>query len=134
MPENKNGRKNADSDQDLRSEVAALASQLGLAASTGEDAGFDDTDFRPPKKPASVNITAKSNAQAQRTARETAPRAVRAGQDATGRPRNGAQDTGGEAQKKAAGRTWKAGVGPRPGDKVYPYHNAAHNGACVTAC
>ena len=50
MPENKTGRKNAESDQDLRSEVAALASQLGLAASTGEDAGFDDTDFRPPKK------------------------------------------------------------------------------------
>ncbi len=125
MPENKNGRKNADSDQDLRSEVAALASQLGLAASTGEDAGFDDTDFRPPKKAASVNVSAKANVQAQRTARETTPKAIKAGQGAAGRPRHGAQDTGGEAQKKAAGRTWKAGVGPRPGDLLNPSKYAA---------
>lgn len=116
MPENKNGRKNADFDQDLKSEVAALASQLGLADSTGEAAGFDDTDFRPPKKGGGVNKGAQAVIHPQHTARETTPKAVKAGRDAIGRPRHGAQDIGGDAQKKATGRTWKSGVGPRPGE------------------
>ena len=117
MPEKKNGRKNADSDQDLKSEVAALASQLGLAASTRDDAGFDDTDFRPPTKGGGVKQSAQANIPSQRAARETTPRAAKVGLDAIGRPTHGAQDTAGDAQKKATGRTWKSGVGPRPGDE-----------------
>ena len=126
MSVKKNGKKNADSDQDLKLEVAALASQLGLAASTGEDAGFDDTDFRPPKKLAGLSSTAKTTVQSQRIAHAPTPKAaVKAGQGATSRSRHGAQDTEGEAQKTTPGRTWKSGVGPRPG-------NGTHHSAEVT--
>ena len=135
MPEKTNGNKNTDFDQDLKSEVAALASQLGLAASTGEDAGFDDTDFRPSKKPAGLNNNAKASLQPQRIGRPTPPTAVvKAGQGGISRPRHGAQDTGRDAQKATPGRTWKAGVGPRPGKGPHQSGTVTARGTAVVVC
>ena len=120
MPEKTNGRVTIDSDQEVESEVAALASQLGLAASTGEDAGFDDTDCGPSKDPAGLNNTPEANVRPQRIGRPTPPTAVvETRQGVTSRPGDGAQDTGREAQKPTPGRTcipsWVMGVGPQPG-------------------
>ena len=118
MPEKKNGRKDADLDQDLRLEVAALASQLGLAASTGGDAGFDDTDFRPSSKAASVNKKVSAAVQSQRHPREPRLQAGKGGQEGNKRSTYGAEFPGEEAQKKLPGRTWNSGIGPRPGDML----------------
>lgn len=115
MPDKKSGGKIADSEQDLRQEVAALASQLGLAASTGESAGFDDTDFRPKSRPAAVSKDAAANTTTQRIAREAKPQAVNAGPTAKGRPDQRSQEREAEAPKKGPVRVWRTSVGPRPG-------------------
>lgn len=116
MSDRKTKEKSAKSKQDLRQEVAALASQLGLAASTGEEAGFDDTDFRPPaqaRKP-----KAAEDVRPQREPREVKPKPHKPTQAVPGRPSQGPQHraaAAAEAQKKEPARVWNTGVGPRPG-------------------
>lgn len=115
MTEKKNGQKKAEVDLDLRQEVSAVASQLGLVASIGEEADFDDTDFRPVRKAPRAAGDAKPNAGLRSATRETAFTAVRPGKSADGRPAKAPQPRAAEAQKNEAGRVWKTSVGPRPG-------------------
>ena len=105
---------NAVSEKDLRQEVAALASQLGLAASTGEETGFDDTDFRPPSRPARVRETAIT-IKGKTSAHEARPAAARPGQPAAGRAVKGPQPSAADPPKSEPARCWNSGVGPRPG-------------------
>lgn len=103
----------AKSENDLRQEVAALASQLGLAASTGEQTGFDDTDFRPSSRTARVKE--KVATKGKSSAHEAKPASARPGQPAAGRAVKGPQPRAAETPKNAPARTWNSGVGPRPG-------------------
>ena len=89
MPDEKSGGKIAYSEQDLRLEVAALALQLGLAAIKGRNAGFDDTDFRPKRRPAAISKDAAAIKTTQRSASEAKLQAVNAGPTAKGRPTRG---------------------------------------------
>lgn len=107
---------NAMSEKDLRLEVAALASQLGLAASTGEETGFDDTDFRPPSRPDKIREKAATIVKGRSSAHEAKPAAARPGQSAAGRAVKGPQPRAAEAPKREPARNWNSGVGPRPGN------------------
>jgi len=107
MPDEKSRGKSADSEQDLRLEVAALALQLGLAAITRRDAGFDDTDFRPKSRPAADSRDAAADITTKPSAREAKPQAVNAGPTAKGRPDQRPQDREAEAPKKRPVRVWR---------------------------
>lgn len=109
----------------LRSEVAAFASSLGLAAAPD---GFDDSDFRPE---AARRRLGSGAAAAKEVARDEPARGAKpaGGKHASTREPAGAKAvppgrqqqtpvTGAAASKAGAagkGRAWNEGVGPPPG-------------------
>ena len=108
-------KKNSDnvSEKNLRQEVAALASQLGLAASAGEQTGFDDTDFKPSS--ITARVREKVATKDKSSAHKAKPAAARPGQPAAGRAVKGTQPRATETPKSAPARTWNSGVWTRPG-------------------
>lgn len=123
----------ASADQ-LKDEVKAFASQLGLGSGGGEDFGFDD--FAPAK--ASAQAAKKAPAQGQREKQQQQQQhgkpvkhqqpqpqkgkrisgPATSGAPAAQRGRQPQQQQGsGKEEDDIRGRGWKEGVGPRPGEQ-----------------
>jgi len=110
--------------EEIKSDVAAFAAQLGLAGS-GE-AGFDDSDFRPQKAQEKLANGSKSKPQNKDKAhirrskdddREgDAPTKITAARRGYSEKAQDRRDVDGEMDERLKERTWNFGVGPRPGE------------------
>ncbi len=119
--------KDAEDSDALRSEVAAFASSLGLAASA-EDGGFDDSDFRPEaaRKRIGSSVAAAGGDELERALADgkapVAPRQRRADREGKGTMQGDQQQPSssagaGKAAAAPKGRGWNEGAGPPPGKR-----------------
>lgn len=135
--------KDAEDSDALRSEVAAFASSLGLAASA-ESGGFDDSDFRPEaaRKHIGSSFAAAGGNELERASADgkapVAPRQRRADREGKGTSQGDQQQPpssagAGKAAAAPKGRGWNEGAGPPPGTRfmsenhVFKLHLAHSN-------
>lgn len=110
--------------EEIKSEVAAFAAQLGLAGK-GE-AGFDDSDFRPQKGREKLADGSKSKPQSKDKAhirrskdddREGgAPTKITTARQGYSKNAQDRREVNEEVDERLKERTWNFGVGPRPGE------------------
>ena len=119
--------KDAEDSDALRSEVAAFASSLGLAASA-ENGGFDDSDFRPDaaRKRLGSSFAAAGGEELERALADgkvpVVPRQRRADREGKGTTQGDQQQPpssagAGKAAAAPKGRGWNEGAGPPPGKR-----------------
>jgi hypothetical protein len=104
-------RNNGD-DTDLRNEVAAFASQLGLGAAGG-GAGFDDADFAPSK--AGLRLGKETEQNTTVPPSKTKPRNKFKPDAEKEEASPWKREVDPELAAAIAERNWNAGVGERPG-------------------
>lgn len=114
----------------LASEVAAFASQLGLASAGVVSQGFDDSDFRPDKAALKLGEVAPEPGKSKRksTNKFRKPEAEPENDDSLP-PAPYVKEIDPELEAAIRERRWNEGVGERPGE-----HTLTAGATCAPPC